>query len=102
VKRIYPAFVAIVSLLAGTWFTLAGAETETRPNFVLIFTDDQGFHDLGCYGSTIVKTPNLDRMAAEGLRLTSFYAQPVCGVSRAALMTGSYPIRIAEPANLKH
>jgi arylsulfatase len=74
---------------------------ETRPNIILIFTDDQGYHDLGCFGSTNIKTPNLDRMAAEGLRLTSFYAQPVCGVSRAALMTGSYPIRVGEPGNQK-
>jgi arylsulfatase A-like enzyme len=74
---------------------------EPPPNIVLIFTDDQGYHDLGCYGSTKIKTPNLDRMASEGLRLTSFYAQPVCGVSRAALMTGSYPIRVAEPGNVK-
>lgn len=72
-----------------------------RPNIILIFTDDQGYQDLGCFGSTTIRTPNLDRMAAEGLRLTSFYAQPVCGVSRAALMTGSYPIRIAEPGNVK-
>ena len=76
-------------------------EAEERPNFVIIFTDDQGYNDLGCYGSKTIKTPHLDRMAAEGLRLTSFYAQPVCGVSRAALMTGCYPIRIGEPGNLK-
>ncbi|MBG7605959.1 MAG: sulfatase, partial [Actinobacteria bacterium] len=74
---------------------------DTRPNIVLILTDDQGFQDLGCFGSPNIKTPHLDRMAAEGVRLTSFYAQPVCGVSRAALMTGSYPIRIAEPRNVK-
>ncbi|QDT16653.1 sulfatase family protein [Alienimonas californiensis] len=72
-----------------------------RPNVVLIFTDDQGYQDVGCFGSPDIKTPHLDRMAAEGLRLTSFYAQPVCGVSRAALMTGCYPIRVAEPGNVK-
>ena len=75
--------------------------SAAQPSIVLIFTDDQGYNDLGCFGSTKIKTPNLDRMAAEGLRLTSFYAQPVCGVSRAALMTGSYPIRVAEPGNVK-
>lgn len=74
---------------------------DDRPNIILIFTDDQGYQDLGCFGSPTIKTPNLDRMADEGVRLTSFYAQPVCGVSRAALMTGSYPIRVAEPANVK-
>jgi arylsulfatase A-like enzyme len=73
----------------------------TQPNIILIFTDDQGYNDLGCFGSEKIKTPQLDRMAEEGLILTSFYAQPVCGVSRAALLTGSYPIRIAEPGNVK-
>jgi arylsulfatase A-like enzyme len=77
------------------------AQDESRPNIILIFTDDQGYQDLGCFGSKTIKTPYLDQMAAEGVRLTSFYAQPVCGVSRAALVTGSYPIRIAEPANMK-
>jgi arylsulfatase A-like enzyme len=80
---------------------LAAAQDDRRPNIILIFTDDQGYQDLGCFGSKTIKTPHLDQMAAEGVRLTSFYAQPVCGVSRAALMTGSYPIRVAEPANMK-
>ena len=77
------------------------ATAADRPNIVLIFTDDQGYQDLGCFGSPTIKTPHLDRMATEGVRLTSFYAQPVCGVSRAALMTGSYPVRVAEPGNVK-
>lgn len=79
----------------------SSAAEPPRPNLIVIFTDDQGYHDLSCFGSTTIKTPNLDRMATEGLRLTSFYAQPVCGVSRAALMTGCYPIRVAEPGNVK-
>ncbi|MGB7347257.1 MAG: sulfatase [Pirellulaceae bacterium] len=90
------AFIAI-ALRAPT---LRAASIE-RPNIILIFTDDQGYQDLGCFGSTKIKTPHLDQMAAEGVKLTNFYAQPVCGVSRAALMTGSYPIRVAEPGNLK-
>lgn len=69
---------------------------ERPPNIILIFTED-----LGCFGSKTIKTPNLDQMAAEGLRLTNFYAQAVCGVSRAALMTGCYPIRVGEPGNVK-
>ncbi|MFO1486722.1 MAG: sulfatase [Verrucomicrobiaceae bacterium] len=73
-----------------------------RPNIVLIFADDLGYGDLGCFGSKQIKTPQLDRMAAEGLRLTSFYVQAVCGPSRAALMTGCYPIRIGEPGNKKN
>lgn len=72
-----------------------------RPNFVIFFTDDQGYNDVGCFGSELIRTPNLDRMAAEGMRFTNFYVQPVCGVSRAAMMTGCYPIRVAEPGNTK-
>ncbi len=90
-------FALLACLIAVTFARAA----DSKPNIVLIFTDDQGYNDVGCFGSKTIKTPNLDRMASEGLRLTSFYAQPVCGVSRAALMTGSYPIRVAEPDNVK-
>ncbi|MEO5901886.1 MAG: sulfatase [Ilumatobacteraceae bacterium] len=66
-----------------------------RPNVVLINCDDLGYGDLGCYGSQLNATPALDRLAAEGLRLDSFYmASPVCSPSRAALLTGCYPPRI--------
>ena len=66
-----------------------------RPNVVVIFTDDQGYGDVGVYGAKGFATPNLDRMAAEGVRFTDFYvAQPVCSASRAALLTGCYPNRI--------
>ena len=64
-----------------------------KPNFIIILTDDQGYQDLGCFGSPNIRTPNLDKMAAEGMKFTSFYAQTVCGPSRASLMTGSYPMR---------
>jgi arylsulfatase A-like enzyme len=68
---------------------------ERKPNFIIIFTDDQGYRDLGCFGSPTIQSPNLDRMAAEGIKLTSFYvAAPLCTPSRAALMTGSYPSRV--------
>jgi len=72
-----------------------------RPNVIVFFTDDQGYNDVGCFGSPDIETPNFDRMAREGTRLTDFYAMPVCGPSRAALMTGCYPIRVAEPRNRK-
>lgn len=64
-----------------------------KPNFVIINIDDLGYADIGCFGSKINRTPHLDRMAAEGMKLTSFYAAPVCSPSRASLMTGSYAKR---------
>jgi len=67
---------------------------EAPPNVVIVFCDDLGYGDLGSFGSTNIRTPHLDRMAAEGQKWTSFYvADPVCTPSRAALMTGRYPIR---------
>lgn len=65
------------------------------PNVILIFTDDQGYNDLGCYGSKTIKTPNIDQMAQEGIRFTDFYVgSSFCSPSRAALLTGCYPGRI--------
>jgi len=80
-----------------------GAADE-RPNIVVILADDLGYGDLGSYGNPTIRTPNLDRMAAEGQRWTSFYAgAPVCSPSRAALLTGRLPVRIGvyrnEPAD---
>ena len=67
----------------------------SKPNFVIIFADDQGYQDVGCFGSPNIKTPNLDRMAAEGMKFTDFYsAAAICSPSRAALMTGCYPPRV--------
>jgi len=75
--------------------TTALARTAERPNIVLMFTDDQGYQDVGCFGSPLIETPHLDQMAAEGMRLMDFYAaQAVCSASRAALVTGCYPNRI--------
>ena len=80
----------------------AEKQVSSKPNFIVVLTDDQGYNDVGVYGSPDIRTPVLDRMAEEGIRFTSFYAQPVCGPARAALLTGSYPIRVAEPGNRKN
>ncbi len=69
------------------------AVADERPNILIIFTDDQGYADLGCYGNQNNKTPRLDQLAKEGTRFTSFYSQTVCGPSRSALLTGRQPIR---------
>lgn len=87
-----------IGCASALFFLLAAnvGKCETpRPNFVIIFADDQGYGDLGCFGSTKIKTPNIDRLAAEGRRFTNFMvASPVCTPSRAALLTGCYPKRI--------
>jgi len=73
----------------------AKPKTAGKPNFIVIFADDQGYQDMGCFGSPKIKTPNLDRMAKEGMRFTDFYsACSVCSPSRAALLTGCYPPRV--------
>jgi arylsulfatase A-like enzyme len=88
------ASLVLVVLVASPSSAQRGAVTDAaRPNFVVIFTDDQGYGDLGSYGHPTIRTPNLDRMAVEGQRWTSFYAAPVCTPSRAQLMTGRYAIR---------
>jgi arylsulfatase A len=84
--------------LAGWPRTGMGQAGARKPNIVLIFTDDQGYQDVGCFGSKSIQTPHLDRMAEEGLRMTDFYsASPVCSPSRAALLTGCYPTRVGIP-----
>ena len=69
------------------------AAEAPKPNIVIIFTDDQVYADLACYGNKLNKTPRLDQLAKEGTRFTSFYSQTVCGPSRSALLTGRQPIR---------
>jgi arylsulfatase A-like enzyme len=86
---------AIAALLIGAYVAaasdLAAAE---RPNIIVILSDDMGCGDLGCYGGTLAKTPNIDRLAAEGTRFTQYYsASPICSPSRAGLITGMFPAR---------
>src|SRR6188474_2713384 len=74
---------------------LAGAAADDRPNFVFILIDDLGATDLGCTGSTFYETPNIDRLAARGMKFTSAYsACTVCSPTRASLLTGKYPARL--------
>lgn len=88
-------FIAVVSLVAvGASAETPPASRESRPNVVLIMADDLGYGDLSCYGSRTIRTPVLDRLASEGIRLTSFYAGcTICTPSRMALLTGAYPQR---------
>ena len=94
IPMFYPLLRAI--LLA---FALLGTNSQSiaadKPNIIVIFTDDQGYNDLGCFGSPNINTPNIDNLAKEGMRLTSFYSgSSVCTPSRAALLTGCYPERV--------
>ena len=93
------SFVGIV-FAAASIFAVAVANAEL-PNIVVIFNDDQGYQDLGCFGSPNIKTPRVDQMAAEGMKFTSFMvASSVCSPSRAALLTGCYPNRVGVPSVL--
>jgi arylsulfatase A-like enzyme len=90
-KSWIPRAIATLGLLAAA--SLSAADTK-RPNIVIIYADDLGYGDLGCYGSPVIRTPHVDRMAAEGLRFTDFYSgAEVCTPSRAALLTGRYALR---------
>ena len=88
---------AVAGILLALLSAAAGAGAAERPNIVLLFIDDMGYGDIGPFGSTRNRTPSLDRMAKEGMRLTSFYAAPVCSVSRAQVMTGCYGVRVSVP-----
>jgi len=82
----------LLLLILSAWcVSVASLAAETRPNIIFIMADDLGYGDLGSYGQTVIQTPHLDQMAAEGLRFTDFYAgSPVCAPSRSVLMTGQH------------
>ena len=83
-----------LTVLALLLSSLPCPAAATRPNFIVINIDDLGYADIGPFGSTLNRTPNLDRMATEGMKLRCHYAAPVCSPSRSALMTGCYPKRV--------
>ena len=86
----------LAALLLSSPTLLHAAELKpAKPNIVIILVDDMGYGDIGPFGATLQKTPQLDRMAREGTKFTSFYAAPVCSVSRAQLMTGCYGPRVS-------
>jgi len=87
----------LILLLSSLLLLRPAFAAEPLPNIVILFIDDLGYGDIGPYGATKQKTPNLDRMAREGMKLTSFYAAPVCSVSRAQLLTGCYGARVSVP-----
>lgn len=87
--------VVLAHAFAGELPAQTGAKRDPRPNIVLVFADDLGVHDLGCYGRAEHRTPHLDKLASQGLRFSAAYtAQPICSPSRAALMTGKCPARL--------
>jgi arylsulfatase A-like enzyme len=97
-RLIQIAILFVGSLWISLTFCAEGRATDgdkafERPNILVIFTDDQGYGDLSCFGSKELHTPRIDSLAEDGTRFTSFYVQTVCGPSRSALLTGRYPIR---------
>lgn len=87
--------LSLVCLLLSLASYVDASDEPKKPNVILIFVDDQGYNDLGCFGAKGFKTPNIDQLASEGTRFTSFYsAASVCTPSRASLLTGCYPERV--------
>jgi arylsulfatase A-like enzyme len=94
-RRCLPAiFLPLFSCLLVVVCSFADAGAPSKPNVILMLTDDLGYSDIGCYGARKVKTPHIDRLAAEGVRFTDFHtAASICSPSRAAFLTGAYPQR---------
>lgn len=90
--------IGLVIVFSSYNMCLIAQSKSLSPNIIIFFTDDQGYQDVGVFGSPLIKTPNLDKMAENGIKFTDFYAaSPVCSPSRAALLTGAYPPRVGVP-----
>ncbi|MGI9201497.1 MAG: sulfatase family protein, partial [Woeseiaceae bacterium] len=98
-NRRVTTWIIIIALGILTFSQNTLAQTPPKPNVVLIFVDDLGYGDVGSYGATDIATPNIDQLSAEGIRFTDFYTAPVCGPSRAMLLTGSYAQRVSLGSN---
>jgi len=86
--------IALVCFALVVCTTTHAAERNNKPNIIFIFADDWGYGDLSCHGSSFVKTPHIDKMAAEGIDFANFTVNaPVCSPSRVAVMTGQFPAR---------
>lgn len=97
-RKLFCHGVFVLLIMAGLACSRTDTSPENKPNVVIVFTDDQGYADVGKYGAEGFETPNLDRMADEGMRFTSFYVPAsVCTPSRAGLLTGRYPMRVGLP-----
>jgi arylsulfatase A-like enzyme len=91
----FKSAVSIAVILLVFWSCSTMDESKKKPNFIFILVDDLGWKDLGCYGSDFHETPNIDRLASQGMRFTNAYAAcPVCSPTRASIMTGKYPARL--------
>ncbi len=90
--------IGVIATILSCNLSVFAQEKQSKPNIIIIFTDDQGYQDVGVFGAPLIKTPNLDKMAFDGIKFTDFYAaSSICSPSRAALLTGSYPPRVGVP-----
>ena len=91
-NEIFPLFICLILFNCNFYSQQRKKNLKSKPNVIVIYTDDQGAIDLGCYGAKDIYSPNLDQLAKDGTRFTQAYvAAPVCAPSRAALLTGKYP-----------
>lgn len=89
-----PAFLVVVLTCLSSTSARAAQAAKSRPNVILIITDDQGYGDIAFHGNTMIQTPALDKLAKQSLRLTNFHVDPTCAETRSALMSGKYPLRV--------